>query len=110
MAKVEETFTWKALHEQDGLRVSESPWGPDDEIGRLNWITPETNQAILEHLSRTRPWLVVVGRTGVDADNSAELGSLGERLVRRAPCNVLLTNHTTTRLRRASENPVSAAS
>ena len=30
MAKVEETFTWKALHEQDGLKVSESPWGPDD--------------------------------------------------------------------------------
>ena len=50
MAKVEETFTWKALHEQDGLKVSESPWGPDDEIGRLNWITPDTNRAILEHL------------------------------------------------------------
>ena len=36
--------------EQDGLKVSKSPWGPDDEIGRLNWITPETNRAILEHL------------------------------------------------------------
>jgi hypothetical protein len=50
MATTEETFTWEALHEQDGLKVSKSPWGPDDEIGRLNWITPETNQAILEHL------------------------------------------------------------
>jgi kynurenine formamidase len=37
--------------EQDGLKVSKSPWGEDDEIGRLNWITPETNKAILEHLS-----------------------------------------------------------
>lgn len=37
--------------EKDGLKVSKSPWGPDDEIGRLNWITPETNKAILEHLS-----------------------------------------------------------
>ena len=36
--------------EKDGLKVSKSPWGPDDEIGRLNWITPETNKAILEHL------------------------------------------------------------
>jgi kynurenine formamidase len=36
--------------EQDGLKVSKSPWGEDDEIGRLNWITPETNKAILEHL------------------------------------------------------------
>ena len=50
MAKVEETFTWKALLERDGLKVSKSPWGPDDEIGRLNWITPDTNRAILEHL------------------------------------------------------------
>ena len=48
MAK--ESFTWEALHEKDGLKVSKSPWGPDDEIGRLNWITPETNKAILEHL------------------------------------------------------------
>ena len=36
--------------EKDGLKVSKSPWGEDDEIGRLNWITPETNRAILEHL------------------------------------------------------------
>ena len=40
----------KALQEIDGLKVSASPWGPDDEIGRLNWITPETNAAILDHL------------------------------------------------------------
>ena len=40
----------EAILEKDGLKVSESPWGPDDEIGRLNWITPDTNKAILEHL------------------------------------------------------------
>ncbi len=33
-----------------GLKVSKSPWGPRDEIGRLNWITRDTNRAILEHL------------------------------------------------------------
>ena len=30
----------EAILEQDGLKVSKSPWGDDDEIGRLNWITP----------------------------------------------------------------------
>ena len=30
MATAEETFTWEALHERDGLKVSKSPWGPDD--------------------------------------------------------------------------------
>jgi len=33
-----------------GVKVSKSPWGARDEIGRLNWITKETNRAILEHL------------------------------------------------------------
>ena len=50
MAAVEDTFTFEAVLEQDGVKVSKSPWGPDDEIGRLNWITPDTNRAILEHL------------------------------------------------------------
>ena len=39
-----------AILEQEGVKVSKSPWGADDEIGRLNWITPDTNRAILEHL------------------------------------------------------------
>ncbi len=33
-----------------GSRSRRAPGGRDDEIGRLNWITPETNRAILEHL------------------------------------------------------------
>jgi kynurenine formamidase len=41
----------EAILEKDGLKISKSPWGDDDEIGRLNWITPETNKAILEHLN-----------------------------------------------------------
>jgi kynurenine formamidase len=41
----------EAIFEKDGLKVSKSPWGPQDEIGRLNWITQERTQHILEHLS-----------------------------------------------------------
>jgi kynurenine formamidase len=33
-----------------GVKVSKSPWGTRDEIGRLNWITKDTNRAILDHL------------------------------------------------------------
>ena len=40
----------EAIHEQDGLKVSKSPWGEDDEIGRLNWVTKESTAAILDHL------------------------------------------------------------
>ena len=35
MTQVErEQLTFEALHDKDGLKVSKSPWGPDDEIGR----------------------------------------------------------------------------
>ncbi len=50
MATVEEALSYETILEQDGVKVSKSPWGADDEIGRLNWITPESNRAILEHL------------------------------------------------------------
>lgn len=43
-------FVFEALHESDGHKVSRSPWGEDDEIGRLNMITDESRRAILEHL------------------------------------------------------------
>ena len=39
-----------AVLNRGGVKVSKSPWGPRDEIGRLNWITRDTNRAILEHL------------------------------------------------------------
>jgi kynurenine formamidase len=39
-----------AILNRGGVKVSKSPWGPRDEIGRLNWITRDTNRAILEHL------------------------------------------------------------
>jgi kynurenine formamidase len=38
------------LFEEDGLVVSASPWGPDDEIGRLNWLTQEGVGSILGRL------------------------------------------------------------
>jgi kynurenine formamidase len=42
---------WETVLERDGHRVSRSPWGPDDEIGRLNWITPDSQAAVLSRLA-----------------------------------------------------------
>ena len=41
----------EALIDKDGLKVSKSPWGPDDEIGRLNWLGADGAGAILERLN-----------------------------------------------------------
>jgi kynurenine formamidase len=40
----------EAVLEKDGLKVSKSPWGADDEIGRLNWLTADAVKAILDRL------------------------------------------------------------
>ena len=44
------SFVFEPVLERDGVSVSKSPWGPDDQIGRLNWITPETTAEIMGRL------------------------------------------------------------
>ena len=45
---------YEPLLEREGVSVSRSPWGPDDEIGRMNWITPESKREVLEQLDGDR--------------------------------------------------------
>lgn len=49
-----EELVYEPLFEQDGLRVSRSPWGSRDEIGRLNWMTPESRAAVVARLDGSR--------------------------------------------------------
>jgi kynurenine formamidase len=42
------------LFERDGLSVSRSPWGPDDQIGRLNWMTPASQAEVLARVDGSR--------------------------------------------------------
>ena len=53
MAATEEGLSYEPILERDGVRVSRSPWGPSDEIGRLNWITADSQAAILHRLNGT---------------------------------------------------------
>ena len=50
----------EALLDKNGHKVSISPWGPDDEIGRLNWITPESVQAIMEKMDASKVYDLAV--------------------------------------------------
>jgi len=40
--------------------VTGSPWGPGDEIGRLNWMTPESQAAALAGADASRPFDLAV--------------------------------------------------
>jgi kynurenine formamidase len=42
------------------LIASLSPWGPEDEIGRLNWITDESRDAVMKSIDSTRSFDVSV--------------------------------------------------
>jgi nucleotide-binding universal stress UspA family protein len=49
-------------------------------------------QKILDHVRKTEPWLVVIGRIGVHSPKDEPgLGSNAENLLRACPCDVLLT-------------------
>jgi len=52
-------------------------------------------QKILDHVRKTNPWLLVLGRIGVHSDpTETGLGSNTENLLRSCPCDVLLTTKT----------------
>jgi nucleotide-binding universal stress UspA family protein len=49
-------------------------------------------QKILDHVRKTNPWLLVLGRIGVHSPkDETGLGSNAENILRGAPCDVLLT-------------------
>ncbi len=49
---------------------------------------------VLQRIQQDPPWLLVVGRVGVHGDEELDIGSNAERLLRRAPCHVLISNRT----------------
>jgi nucleotide-binding universal stress UspA family protein len=50
-------------------------------------------QKILDHVRKTDPWLLVLGRIGVHSGpGETGLGSNAENLLRLAPCDILLTS------------------
>lgn len=52
-------------------------------------------QKVLDHVRKTNPWLLVLGRIGVhSAPDETGLGSNAENLLRTSPCDVLLTTRT----------------
>lgn len=47
--------------------------------------------AIMKHISRENPDLLILGKVGVHQDDGLDIGSNTENLLRLAPCHVLLT-------------------
>ena len=50
----DEQLTYESLLECDGVRVSRSPWGANDEIGRLNWLTSAMSMDLLRRVGGSK--------------------------------------------------------
>ncbi|WP_127477741.1 universal stress protein [Sulfurivermis fontis] len=54
-------------------------------------LAGKAGDQILKFAREARPWLLVLGRIGVHSEAGMDLGSATELLLRRAPCNLLLS-------------------
>lgn len=44
------------MSQRAGIEVATSPWGPDDQLGALNYLTPERSAAVLARADATRSY------------------------------------------------------
>ena len=51
---------FERLFERDGMSVSRSPWGAGDEIGRLNWMTRDSQASVLARADGSRVYDLAV--------------------------------------------------
>jgi nucleotide-binding universal stress UspA family protein len=75
-------------HLQVARRVAEQE-GVDLKVTLLDGKAWEK---VLHWTRKERPWLLVMGRIGVHSDETMDIGSNSENLLRAAPCNVLLAS------------------
>jgi len=74
---------------QSHLDVAQRMTGDDQIVSKL--LDGKPHKAICEYLTSVGASLVVLGKTGVHADDTLDIGGNAENLLRAAPCQVWLT-------------------
>ncbi len=59
---------------------------------RITLLPGKAFEKILHYIRQRQPWLLVLGRIGVHSDDTMDIGSNAENLLRLAPCNVFLAS------------------
>ena len=77
---------YEPLFEREGMRVSKSPWGPKDEIGRLNWMTAGSRAEVLSRTDGSRVFDLAVdyflGMPFLDRPRRPQVRHLDEPTIR----------------------------
>ncbi len=77
---------------QSHLEVSRRIAEEEDFDLKTTLLDGKAFEKVLEYVRREKPWLLVMGRVGVHSDESMDIGSNTENLLRLVPCNVLLSS------------------
>lgn len=59
---------------------------------KITLLPGKAYEKMLHFIRDRKPWLLIIGRIGVHSDDSMDIGSNAENLLRLAPCNVLLVS------------------
>jgi nucleotide-binding universal stress UspA family protein len=59
---------------------------------KITLLPGKAYEKLLHYVRDRKPWLLVLGRIGVHSDETMDIGSNAENLLRLAPCNVLLAS------------------
>ncbi|MFT4603944.1 MAG: nucleotide-binding universal stress UspA family protein [Rhodothermales bacterium] len=77
---------------QSHLEVAVKIAEEEDFDLKITLLDGKAFEKILEYVRRSKPWLLVMGRIGVHSDETMDIGSNTENLLRTVPCNVLLSS------------------
>jgi nucleotide-binding universal stress UspA family protein len=59
---------------------------------KITLLPGKAFEKVLHYVRDRKPWLLVLGRIGVHSDDTMDIGSNAENLLRMAPCNVFLSS------------------
>ncbi len=104
--KASKVFKFKeqeALHEeiidtglakiyQSHLEVARRVAAESDVDLKITLLPGKAFEKMLHYVRERQPWLLVLGRIGVHSDDTMDIGSNSENLLRLAPCNVFLAS------------------
>ena len=59
---------------------------------KITLLPGKAFEKMLHYVRERKPWMLVLGRIGVHSDDTMDIGSNAENLLRLAPCNVFLAS------------------
>ncbi|MBI3593433.1 MAG: universal stress protein [Nitrospirae bacterium] len=72
----------KQIAEEEGMKI------------KTTLLDGKAFERIIQYCRKEKPWLVVMGRIGVHSDETMDIGSNSENLLRMLSSNVLISNRT----------------